>query len=71
MVEDEDGPRVGSETTPSSSHSKSYHHSQAVYRFFAPFLLHSVARFRAVEGNGNYATCILNFSGQMMFATVF
>lgn len=45
-------------TTTSSSHSKSYHHWQAVYYFLAPHLLLSVTQFRAVEGNGNYATCI-------------
>lgn len=58
-------------TTTFSSCSKSYHHLQAVYYFLAPHLLLSVTQFRAVEGNGNYATCILNFSGQILFATIF
>lgn len=58
-------------TVASSSHSKSYHHSQGVYYFLAPHLLLSVAQFKAVEGNGNYATYILIFSGQIFFATVF
>lgn len=48
--------------TSSSSNSESYHHSQAVYYFLAPHLLLSVAQFRAVVENVNYATCILNFS---------
>lgn len=54
-----------------SSCGKSYHHLQDVYYFLGPDLLLSVAQFRAMEGNVNYATCTLNFSGQISFTTVF
>lgn len=54
-----------------SSCGKSYHPLQDVYYFLGPDLLLSVAQFRAMEGNVNYATCIQIFSGQILFTTVF
>lgn len=54
-----------------SSCGKNYHHLQDVYNFLAFHLLLCVALFRAVEGNLNYAACILNFCGQILFTSVF
>lgn len=58
---------VGYRATNFSSCGKNYHHLQDVYCFLAPHLLLSEALFRAVEGNVNYAACILNVSGQILF----
>lgn len=62
---------VGYEAINFSSCGKNYHHLQGVCYFLAPHLLLSEAVFRAAEGNLNYATFILNFSGQILFTAVF